>query len=152
MYHSNKRHREKLNELIRTYQEGMTISQLGELCGLKESSVIGFYLQELHARGVWPPRKDYRTQPDRIEILNEKRKELCKHLASLWEPGMTESELAKKAGYSKPGLQHYVDDLKEYGVTFAKKPCGWLAARDKFMNRQNEVTENDVGKIGEAMP
>ena len=152
MYHSNKRHREKLNELIRTYREGLTISQLGELCGLQESSIITRYLPELHERGVWPPRKDYRVQLNRIEIQNEKRKELCEHLASLWEPGMTESKLAKKAGYSKTVLQHYIEDLKEYGVTFTKKSCGWRKARDEFMNRRNEVTENGIGKTGEAMP
>lgn len=142
MYHSNKRHQEKLNEMIRTYQEGMTISQLGELCGLKAGTIATSYLPELHERGVWPSRKDYRVQPNRIEIQNENRKELCKYLASLWEPGMTESALAKKAGYSKTSLQHYVEDLKECGVTFTKKPCRWLAARDEFMNRRNEVTEN----------
>ena len=152
MYHSNKRHQEKLNELIRTYREGMTISQLSELCGLKEYTIANVYLQELHAHGIWPPRKDYRVQPDRIEILNEKRKELCKYFASLWEPGMTESELAKKAGYSEAGLQYYADDLKEYGVTFTRKSCEWLAARDKIMNGRNEVTENGVGETGNAMP
>lgn len=142
MYHSNKRHREKLNELIRAYQEGMTISQLGEICGLKAGTIITSYLPELHEHGVWPSRKDYRVQPSRIEIQNENRKELCKYLASLWEPGMTENALAKKAGYADTCLQHYVEELKEYGVTFTKKPCGWAAARDKFMNGQNEAAEN----------
>jgi biotin operon repressor len=105
----------KVQQLIKLYNKGETLKNIGEVFGMSHGSVIN-YVKRLKDRGVDIERRGQGKQSSYSKSFDLSDEKQVQQFIKLYNEGENLTNIGKVFGISKSSVRNYIQRLKDKGV------------------------------------